>query len=149
MPHSYTRVLVHSVFSTKHRANSIEAEWQADLWAYISGIARTNRFQALAVGGMENHAHALLSLPGVMAVAKAVQLIKGGSSKWVHEQLGKRAFEWQEGYGAFSIGQSQVHQTIDYIARQQEHHKTRSFEEEFLAILKKHGIDYDPKYVWG
>ncbi len=148
MAHTYTRIFIHTVFSTKHRTKSIQAGWQADLWAYMAGIARNNHFQAVAAGGVENHAHLLLSLPGPLPISKAVQLIKSGSSKWVHEQIGRRGFDWQDGYGAFSIGRSQLARTIDYIARQGEHHRKRSFEQEFLALLKKYEIDYDPKYVW-
>ena len=91
--------------------------------------------------------HLLLSLPATVPLAKAVQLLKGGSSKWMNEN-GIR-FAWQEGYGAFTVGISQRAQTMSYINAQQEHHRRRSFEEEFLAFLKKHDIEYDLKYVWG
>ena len=83
-----------------------------------------------------------------MSFAKAVQLIKGGSSKWIHEEIGLRKFEWQEGYGAFSVSQSQLKKTIAYINNQKEHHRKRTFKEEFLQLLDKHGIDYDPRYIF-
>jgi len=106
--------------------------------------------RCLAVGGTRDHVHILLSLPGTVSIAKALQLIKGGSSKWVHDTFPScRRFAWQEGYGAFSIGISQVRQTAAYINAQHEHHRMRSFQEEFLAFLKKHGIEYDERYVWG
>ena len=115
----------------------------------MGGIARDHRMKALSIGGVEDHVHILLSLPSTIAVAKAIQLIKGGSSKWIHENFPKhRNFSWQEGYGAFSIGISQVATTNRYIAGQEEHHRKVSFQEEFLAFLKKHEIEYDERYIW-
>jgi putative transposase len=148
MSHTYISALVHCVFSTKLRRNLIPSEIQPDLWAFIGGIARKNGFTALMVGGTENHVHILLSLPAIMSVAKAVQLVKGASSRWMNEKH-TRDFAWQEGYGAFTVGISQKNHTIAYIRSQAEHHRKRSFEEEFLAFLKKHGVEYDPQYVWG
>jgi putative transposase len=93
--------------------------------------------------------HALLSLPGMMSFAKAVQLIKGGSSKWVHDTFpNQRKFGWQEGYGAFSVSVSQAPKTINYINNQKEHHRRKTFQEEFLDLLKKHGIEFDSRYVF-
>src|SRR5712692_5237174 len=150
MSHRYESLLVHGIFSTKNRKPLIAKDVSPRLWAYIGGICRTNGFKALAVGGVEDHAHILLSLPATLSVAKAIQLIKGGSSKWVHDTFPvHRGFAWQEGYGAFSIGVSQIEAAIAYIQSQPEHHRTKTFEEEFLGFLKKHGIEYDPRYVWG
>ena len=105
--------------------------------------------KALAIGGTADHVHALLSLPGMMSFAKAVQLIKGGSSKWIHDTLPRQSkFEWQEGYGAFSVSASQAPKTIAYINNQKEHHRKKTFEEEFLALLEKHGIEYDSRLVF-
>jgi REP element-mobilizing transposase RayT len=105
--------------------------------------------KALAIGGTRDHVHALLSLPGMMSFAKAVQLIKGGSSKWINDTFcGQRKFAWQEGYGAFSVSASQVPKTIAYINNQKEHHRKKSFEEEFLELLERHGIEYDQHYVF-
>lgn len=148
MSHTYTSNLVHCVFSTKERRNVIKEELQPQLWSYLGGIARQNGFKAVAIGGTENHVHMLLSLPATMPLAKAVQLIKGGSSKWFNESHGG-SFVWQEGYGAFTLGISQQADTIRYINSQTEHHRKKSFEEEFLAFLKKHRIEYDPQYVLG
>jgi putative transposase len=148
MPHTYVSGLVHCVFSTKGRRPLIRDRVQSDLWSFMGGIARKNGFKALIVGGTEDHVHILLSLPAVIPLAKAVQLIKGASSRWMNES-GNAGFAWQEGYGAFTVGVSQKAQTIAYIKRQAEHHRKRDFRAEFLAFLRKHEIDYDPKYVLG
>jgi len=133
--------LVHCVFSTKGRAQLVSAEVQPRLWAYLGGIARSNGFVARAVGGVQDHTHILLSLPATMPISKAVQLLKGGSSKWVHDTMPNlRAFAWQDGYSAFSIGVSQVDDTVQYIANQVEHHRRVSFDDEYHAFLRKNGI---------
>ena len=147
MSHTYISDLVHVVFSTKERRNLIPADTQERLWSFLGGIARKNGFKAIAIGGTANHIHILLSLPAVMPLSKAVQLIKGASSKWING-FGHN-FAWQEGYGAFTVGVSGQADTIRYINSQEEHHREPSFEEEFVAFLTKHKIDYDPKYVWG
>lgn len=148
MSHAYVCGLVHCVFSTKDRRNLIPSEIQPDLWSFLGGTARTNGMKAMIVGGIENHAHVLLSLSSQMSVAKSMQLIKGASSRWMNENHVKK-FAWQEGYGAFTVGISQRDQTIAYIRSQSEHHRKRSFEQEFIAFLKKHDVEYDPQYVWG
>jgi REP element-mobilizing transposase RayT len=116
----------------------------------MGGIARENQVKALSIGGMQDHVHMLLSLPGTLPVAKAVQLIKGGSSKWVHDTfVDFRKFAWQEGYGAFSVNASLLEETIRYIDRQPQHHKQKTFQEEYIEFLKRHHIDYDERFVWG
>ena len=149
MGHTYCSALFHCVFSTRERQRAIASELQGRLWAYMGGIARENGMTALAVGGTDDHAHVLLSLPSTVTVAQAMKQIKGGSSLWLHTDCGLKGFEWQKGYGAFSVGCSQVNATVAYIAGQQEHHRKRDFQAEFLSILKRHGIGYDPRYVWG
>jgi REP element-mobilizing transposase RayT len=140
---------MHCTFSTKERYPWIENDVESRLWAYIGGIARENRMKALAIGGVFDHIHSLLSLPSTMSFAKAVQLIKGGSSKWIHDEFRHlRKFEWQEGYGAFSVSASQVARTKAYIERQKEHHRKRTFKEEFITLLDKHHVVYDPRYVF-
>src|SRR5438552_14647871 len=106
MSHTYVSDLVHIVFSTKERANTIPVEMRERLWSFLGGIARKNGFKALAVGGTSNHVHLLISLPATMPIAKAAQLLKGRSSKWLNVMV-KPRFEWQQGYGAFSVGVSQ------------------------------------------
>ena len=139
MSHSYVSNLMHCVFSTKNRQRLIQPEFEERVWAFMGGIARANGMKALAVGGVEDHVHVLLSLPGTMPVAKGVQLTKAGSSKMIQATFTK-SFEWQEGYGAFSIGVSQVKATVTYIRNQRAHHKRVDFREEFRTFLKKHGI---------
>jgi REP element-mobilizing transposase RayT len=149
MPHSFISSYMHCVFSTRGRLALITPELEPRLWAYIGGIARENGMKAVAIGGMEDHLHALLSLPATMSIAKAVQLIKGGSSKWVHEEFpGLKDFGWQDGYGAFSVSRSQFDKTAEYINDQKAHHRKRSFQEEFIELLDKHGIEYDARFVF-
>lgn len=150
MPHTYSSNLVHCVFSTKNRVRWIKPETQPELWSYMGGIARNHSFLALAVGGAEDHAHALLLLPPVISVSKAMQTLKAASSKWLHDTLPDMAgFAWQEAYGAFSVSISHANETVAYILNQTEHHKRRDFQQEFLAFLKKHNVNYDPAHVWG
>jgi len=149
MAHTYCSALFHCVFSTRERRRAIAPEFQERLWAYMGGVARENEMKALGVGGTEDHAHLLLSLPSTMTIAGAMLKIKSGSSLWLHRSCGLTGFEWQKGYGAFTIGCSQIDATLAYIAGQKEHHRKRDFQAEFLSILKRHGVDYDPRYVWG
>ncbi len=142
MSHAHTCNLVHCVFSTKDRANLIPDPER--LWQYVGGIARQKNVLLLAAGGTANHLHLLISLPPTITLAKAIQDIKGNTSKW----MGLR-FAWQKGYSAFSVSQPQRQRVIDYIDGQAEHHKKWSFEQEFLSLLKKSGIPYDERFVLG
>ena len=120
------------------------------LYPYMCGIARENDLKVLCIGGTDNHIHILLSLDSTTSIAKAMQFIKGGSSKWIHETLPElRLFSWQEGYGAFSIGISNVDETKKYIENQEKHHSKESFRDEYLKFLRKNNIDFDEKYLWG
>ncbi len=147
MAHSYSRIHIHLIFSTKERRNFISKELQPLLWAYLAGICKHYEMIAVAIGGTENHVHILFHLSSKLALAKAVQIIKANSSKWMGEQ--GIDFAWQEGYGAFSVSSSNLDQVAGYICNQEAHHRKFSFEEEFRALLKKHGVEYDPKYMMG
>ncbi|HEV8573318.1 MAG TPA: IS200/IS605 family transposase [Dehalococcoidia bacterium] len=148
MGHTYTRLYVHAVWSTKDRRPLITPALQAKLYPYVGGIARKHGFTTVAVGGIEDHIHILLTLPGNLSIAKAVQLIKGGSAKWVNDTVAvEGGFAWQEGYGAFTIGVSQVERTVAYIEGQAEHHQKQTFQEEFIQFLETHGIEYDPRLM--
>lgn len=149
MSHTYCCSLFHCVFSTKERRKTIVPEIQARLWAYMGGVAREHQMKALGIGGTEDHVHVLLSLSSSLPAATAMREIKSASSRWMHEACARDGFEWQEGYGAFSIGWAHVDATLAYIVRQKEHHRRRDFQAEFIAILEKHHMDYDPRYVWG
>jgi REP element-mobilizing transposase RayT len=141
--HSFTNCLLHCVWATKERRPLITSDLQPRLWPYLGGIARENKMKALAIGGVADHVHALISLPATLSIAKAIQLLKGNSSKWIHETFPtSREFEWQEGYGVFSIGISGVADTTHYIHNQPEHHRNRSFSEELVVFLNKHGMEY-------
>lgn len=149
MGNAFTSQLMHCVFSTKDRRPIIDQEMKERLHAYLGGIGREHKMKALAVGGVEDHIHLLLSLPSTMAVSKAMQLLKGISSKWIHENFSEKgSFSWQEGYGAFSIGISDVERTVSYIANQEAHHRKHDFKAELLSFLNRHEIDFDEKYIW-
>jgi putative transposase len=129
--HSFTSCLVHCVWSTKNREPLLSSDLRDRLWPYLGGIAKESKMKALAIGGATDHVHILISLPPTLSIAKAMQLLKGNSSKWIHETFPKtRSCEWQEGYGAFSIGISGVDATVSYIRNQTEHHRRRSFRQE-------------------
>jgi putative transposase len=139
---SYVCAYFHCAFSTKERRPFITPDLRERLWPFLGGIARRNKMKAIEVGGVEDHVHILLSLPSTMAISKAMQLIKGGSSKWIHETFSdQREFAWQEEYGAFSVSVSQLDKTIEYIRGQPEHHRKMTFQEEFLTLLKKHRVE--------
>lgn len=149
MSHSHVSQLMHCVFSTKERRPMITPELQSRLFPYIGGIARENKMRLISAGGMEDHAHLLISMPKTLNISKAMQLIKGGSSKWVHDTFAEhRLFEWQEGYGAFSIGISEVERTVKYINNQREHHQKKDFKTEFISFLDRHFIEYDARFVF-
>ena len=144
----YVSAYFHCVFSTKERRPLITPALRDRLWPFLGGIARQNKMKAIEIGGVADHVHILLSLPPTLSISKALQLIKGGSSKWVHETFPEhRLFGWQEKYGAFSVSVSQLDKIACYIKGQEEHHRRRTFQEEFLALLKKHRIEYDERYL--
>jgi putative transposase len=149
MANTFTCLHYHIVFSTKHREPWLRPELQERAWAYLGGIARQHDLTPLLVGGMDDHIHILLGMPATFTVSEALKRIKGGSSGWIKENLtGCRGFAWQDGYGAFTVSKSAESDVKDYIARQQEHHRVRTFQEGYLALLQRHGITYDERYVW-
>ncbi len=149
MAHTYTNCLFHCTFSTKYRRKLITEDISKRLWPFIGGIARENGFRALQVGGDIDHAHTLIALPPTMTLCKALQEMKGGSSKFMNETFfTRKVFAWQDGYGAFSLGADAVPDVVTYIQNQREHHKTRTFEEEYIAFLEENGIEYDIRYVF-
>jgi putative transposase len=141
--HAFVKNHIHLVFSTKDRQPSISNDVQPELWSYMAGICRNQGMAAIAINGMADHAHVLFHLPPVMSLAKAVQLLKTNSSKWMNEH--GRRFTWQEGYSAFSVSVSNTPVVAKYIRNQEQHHRKMTFEQEYRALLKKHGIDPDDR----
>lgn len=149
MPQSLSKVLLHVVFSTKNREQTIPEHLRVKLHAYLAGVCRTKGSEAYRVGGTADHVHVACSLPRTLSMAKLVEEIKKPSSIWMKQQEGgKPDFSWQAGYGIFSLGQSQLPALIQYIDNQEEHHRNRSFKEEYREFLEKYGVDYDEKYLW-
>ena len=149
MPQSLVKMLVHIIFSTKNRANLITPEIEPDLFAYIHGIIENNRSKLLLANGTSDHVHMLVSLGKTLSISELVGDVKRDSSKWIKTN-GKefRDFYWQDGYGAFSVGQTQVKEVMKYIAKQKEHHIRKSFKTEYRFFLKKYEVEYDERYVW-
>ena len=146
MSHSYAQNHIHLVFSTKSRHKSIAKPLQRRLWGYIAGTCKSYEILVFAVGGMDDHLHILFRLPPTVTLARAVSLIKSNSSRWMSEQ-GTR-FAWQKGYGAFSVSSSNISTVVKYIDNQESHHRKMSFEQEFIALLDRHGVRYDRELVF-
>ncbi len=150
MANTFTALFYHIVFSTKNRVEYIKPEIEARVWAYIGGIARKHGLTALQVGGMRDHVHVLVLAGPTFAPSEIAKSLKGDSSKWIHEEFPLlRGFAWQDGYGAFTVSKSNVETVIDYIRNQHEHHRKKTFQEEYLEFLNRHEIEYDERYVWG
>ncbi len=146
MSHTYVQNIIHVVFSTKGRRKMVPSKMKKRLWSYVAGICKNEKVFVHAIGGMEDHIHLLLQLPATVALASVVASIKSNSSRWMGEQ--GHDFSWQKGYGGFSVSASNRATVVRYIQNQESHHKKMSFEEEFIAFLKKHGVEFDPKYVF-
>jgi REP element-mobilizing transposase RayT len=137
------------VFSTKERAPFIQGDLSQKLFPYLGGILRELEAVPLLVNGPQDHVHALAVLPATVGLAEVMRVLKTNSSRWVHEKWSSRSdFGWQEGYAAFSVSQSSRAAVLGYIQCQEEHHRKMTFQQELLALLKKHGIQYDERYIW-
>ncbi|MFY9803995.1 MAG: IS200/IS605 family transposase [Candidatus Acidiferrales bacterium] len=147
MSHTHAQNTIHLVFSTKDRRKSLSPELQPRLYAYVAGICKKCGILLHAVNGMEDHIHLLIQLPPTAALSDTVLAIKSNSSRWAHEEGEK--FVWQQGYAAFSVSASNVAAVVRYIQNQKSHHKKMTFDAEFVALLKKHRIEFDPKFVLG
>jgi REP element-mobilizing transposase RayT len=141
MAHTYSAQFIHVVFSTKARKNLIPTALQTMLGNYIAGIAQKLGFRVLAAGGISNHLHLLIALKPAIPLSVAVQKLKSNSSRWISQH--GISFEWQSGYGAFSVSPSLLPTVAAYIANQEQHHRRRSFEDEFLTLLRKSGLSFD------
>lgn len=149
MPQSLSSILIHLVYSTKNREPLIEAHLESELYAYQATVFRELDCPSLAINGTSDHVHALFRLSRKAALCDVVEEVKKRSSKWIKTKSECLAhFQWQAGYGAFSIGESGVTNLKRYIARQKEHHRSKTFQEEFRTILEKYSVEYDERYVW-
>jgi REP element-mobilizing transposase RayT len=150
MSHTYACLIFHLVWSTKNRLPLITPELQPRLYHYIGGIVRDMNGISISIGGMPDHIHLLVGLKPTHKPATIVQNIKRGSSQWINDELlNKRSFHWQEGYGIFTVAYANKKKTQRYIENQEQHHRKRTFEDEWMLILERHGIDYDVKYAFG
>ena len=150
MANTYTCLHYHLVFSTKNREPWITADAEERVWAYLGGIAKENEMTPIRIGGIEDHLHVLVGAPPTMAPSKIAQLIKGGSSNWIRNHFPEwSGFAWQDGYGAFSVSRSNVDAVANYIRNQREHHRNTGYQTEYRALLEKHGVEYDERYLWG
>jgi len=149
MAQTLVRILVHLIFSTKDRANLIRPDVESELHTYLDGIANNLDSPCLAINGTSDHVHMLVSQTKNQALAKLVEEVKKGSSKWIKTKgAAFRTFHWQDGYTAFSVSQSKVAAVEAYIAGQKQHHRRRSFQEELIQFLRMHGVEYDERYIW-
>jgi REP element-mobilizing transposase RayT len=149
MPSTYTNLLYHILFSTKNREPSIKGELKEELYRYVGGIIRAEGGVCIEIGGIEDHVHILAKLKPAISVAEMLKLIKANSSKWVNDhKVVNRSFGWQIGYAAFTVSESQVEPVRHYIRNQEQHHRKQSYQEEVIALLERHGIEYDPRYLW-
>ena len=138
----------HVVFGTKHQRPLIDTEWRPRFHAFIGGAIRTLEVVPEAVGGVADHVHLLIGLRATHRLADVMRDVKRTSSAWVHQTIGDKEFEWQDGYGAFSVSASARAKVKAYIANQEEHHRKKTFQEEYVELLKLSGVEYDPKYLW-
>jgi putative transposase len=147
MSHTSGNILLHFIFSTHERRPLIRAEFRHDLFGYMGGIIREMQATALIINGTIDHVHMLVRVRPAQSAAEIVRVVKANSSRWVREKFDAE-FGWQTGYGVFSVSESNAGEVTKYIADQEEHHKKHSFQEEFVAFLKKNRVEYDPKYIW-
>ena len=149
VPQSLSNVFLHIIFSTKDREPWLDSEMRPRTHAYLATICRDLAAQFVHVGGVSDHVHIVTNLPRTISLAEFIEQIKKTSSKWIKTVDQKyRGFRWQRGYGAFSVSPSQLQSVLRYIDAQQEHHRTRSFQEEYREILRKHGVEFDERHVW-
>ncbi|HEY4261906.1 MAG TPA: IS200/IS605 family transposase [Schlesneria sp.] len=149
MPQSLANIYIHLIFSTKERVPSLANEMRPELHAYMATVLANLNSPAVLINSVEDHVHILFNMGRTVTLAQVVEDVKKSSSKWVKNQSSKLAsFAWQAGYGGFSVSASNVPSVTSYVRNQEEHHRTKSFQEEFRVFLRKHEIEYDERYVW-
>jgi putative transposase len=149
LPQSLSKIILHIVFSTKYRVPLLYAEFENEMYRYLAAACKSHQSHILKIGGAADHIHIATTLPRTVTVSELLEEIKKSSSKWYKEKdLRLRDFEWQRGYAAFSVSESQVKYLSSYIEKQREHHRKRTFQEEFRRFLKLYNVEYDERYVW-
>jgi REP element-mobilizing transposase RayT len=149
MANTYTQIHIQFVFAVKYRDGLIHVSFKDELYQYIAGILKNNNHKLLAINGMPDHVHILIGMRPTQSISDLLQDIKGSSSKWINEKKFLRTkFEWQEGYGAFSYAKSEVNSVIRYIQNQEEYHKSESFRDEYLQLLKDFNVEFDERYIF-
>lgn len=148
MPSTHTSLHYHLIFSTKDRVPPIQPNLRTRMHAYLGGVIRGLAGVALDVGGTADHVHLVVGLKPTHTLADVLRVLKGDSSKWIHEELRLEEFAWQEGYGAFTISKSELPSVRRYVQEQEEHHRKRSFQEEYRTFLERNGIEFDERYLW-
>ena len=148
MPSTHLSLHYHLIFSTKDRAPYMQKEWRGRLHAYLGGIVNDLGGVAEKVNGVEDHVHLLIGLRATHCLADVLRDIKAGSSRWMHDEMGLHEFAWQEGYGAFTVSVSQLDAVKSYIDQQEEHHRVKTYQEEYVEFLHKCGVEYDERYLW-
>lgn len=149
MANTYSQISIHAVFAVKGRQNFITVDWRDSLHKYLSGIITNNGAKSLAVGGWKDHVHIFFGMPVTTCISDFMSIVKASSSKWINEQkFIKDKFQWQSGYAAFSHSKSQRDSVINYIINQEKHHRTKTFNEEYLKMLSDFGVEYEEKYLF-
>ena len=148
MPSTYVSLYFHFVFSTKDRRRCINESWESRLHSYLGGILRNLGGVAKSIGGDADHVHILASLKATHSVAEVMKVLKANSSGFVHKEMGIRSFDWQSGYGAFTVGKSELGAVKRYIEQQKEHHQRKTFQEEYRELIREYGIEFDERYLW-
>jgi putative transposase len=148
MPSTHTSLHYHLVFSTKDRVPMIHSEWRNDLHSYLGGIVKKLEGTPLKIGGIEDHVHLLIGLKATHCLADVLRDIKKGSSEWVHNELSRKMFSWQPGYAAFTVSPTSLRSVSSYIEKQEEHHKNKSFQTEYVEMLDAGFVEYDEQYLW-
>ena len=147
--HTYTRLIIHAIFSTKDRIPYLLQDRRDHVFAYMGGILRAMDCESLHINGVADHVHMLFRIAASQPIADILQKVKGNTTKWAHEdRVLHRAFAWQRGYAAFSVSESNVEKVYQYVANQDVHHRHVSFQDELRAFLKQHGIEFDERYLW-
>jgi len=149
MANTFTQLHIQFVFAVQNRISLIDPAWETELFKYITGIVQNHKHKMIAIGGMPDHLHVFVGLHPTQSISNLMQIVKGESSEWVNKKgFAKGKFQWQEGYGAFSYGHSQVNQVYNYVMNQKEHHKKRSFLDEYKEFLKRFEVPFDERYIF-